>query len=101
MNALGREIKVGEIVILNPDHVLPEFKGDTRFQCKNGFGLKHWTSGSGIFGKWLADGEECKMSGGDISKPLTEEFQAKYGNGVDDQTPEQMAAWVAKYGMTV
>ena len=99
MNNLNREIRRGEIVILNPDDVLPEFKHDTRFLCKSGFGLQSITIGTGIFGKWLIDGEECKMSGENISKPLTLEFQAKYGNGIDPRTEEQQAAWDAAYGV--
>lgn len=99
-NSLHREIRIGEIVILNPDHVLPAFKKDTRFQCKNGFGLKHWTNGSGIFGMWLSDSEQCKMSGWDIDSRRTDAFQAKFGNGVDPRTPEQQAAWMAECGVT-
>jgi len=58
MNALGRDIEVGEVVLIDPDGMNP---GLTDFELllrtKNGFGLNHQLRGTAVTGVWV-DGTE-------------------------------------------
>lgn len=60
-NALNINLKPGEVVILNKSDYSPQFWGDLRFECQSGFGMQASTIGRAIFGKWLVDGEQCRI----------------------------------------
>lgn len=46
---------------------------DNRFLCEGGFGCHPATSGTSIYGKWVADGEEDRIRGYDIEGFAKEE----------------------------
>lgn len=75
-NSLGRNIQKGEVVIIKKDILKPAFQADRRFEVLGGFGMNSFTTGRALFGKFLVDGEETRMSGYDIDKEETEAFQA-------------------------
>jgi len=55
----------GKEVILNPTM----FKGemdDRRFVCTTGFGCTPVCIGKGVYGKFICDGEECRVERGEI-----------------------------------
>jgi len=75
MNALGREIRLDEVVIIDRKKLLPQYQADPRFQVKGGFGRLHITTGSAIMGIWLATGEQERFDGSDIDADATRQFQ--------------------------
>lgn len=76
-NALGRDIKNGEVVIIKKDHLRAEYAPmhRRRFRVEGGFGRLDATAGEKIFGTWLDDGEQSPESGYNISRSETETFQ--------------------------
>lgn len=76
-NALHRDIEVGEVVVIDPKYIMPEFADDTRFQVKGGFGRLNHTVGRKVFGTWLADNSETVFYGFMISPELTDKYQTE------------------------
>jgi len=82
-NALQRDIKKGEIVVVKAQYLRPEFKDVEHrlFKCvgapDGGFGSSAATNGNAVFGKWLATGEKDRIEGFMISKAETESGEWK------------------------
>jgi len=50
---------------------LKYYKGteeERKFICKGGFGCKSFTMGSAVIGKFVNNGEECRIEGYEIEK---------------------------------
>ena len=65
-NALKQDI-TDRVVILRADR----YKGseaERKFLCEGGFGCHPHTNGTGVFGKFLSDGEQARVHGYDIEK---------------------------------
>jgi hypothetical protein len=72
MNSLGIDL-TGKTVLIRKEVLNEEFReGDRRFKVSGGFGAKPYTSGTALFGTWLVDGEECRMSGMDVEAVVEE-----------------------------
>jgi hypothetical protein len=76
MNALHRDLKPGEVVIVRQEIYTGAY--DLRFRCQSGFGMKAFTEGRKIYGVFLEDGEECFIGGGDIHVEATQEYQRRH-----------------------
>ena len=65
MNRLGRTIEKGEVVVVAAEHFEPDYQAVThrQFRCKGGFGMHSFTTGSAIFGEWLAGGSATRIEG--------------------------------------
>lgn len=78
MNALGREIGEGEVVVVkksvfdNPKSVTLE---ERLFVCESGFGMKSFTSGSAVMGHWKDGSGNDRIEGHMIDKKETEKYQ--------------------------
>ena len=60
MNALNREIKEGERVVMSSE----AYNDPTGvFVCKTGYGMKPYLMGASIQGHWESDNEEDAVSG--------------------------------------
>jgi len=68
MNALGREIKKGEKVVLKRELFKPEFQdlATRTVVVTGGFGMRPHTSGTALYVKF-SDGEESRFEGDEIS----------------------------------
>lgn len=77
MNALNREIKKGEELIVRKDRMLPEYSAIEQrvFIAEDGFGLLAETTGRKISGHWKSDGQEVVILGTEISIEETIEWQ--------------------------
>lgn len=64
-NSLGIDLK-GKTVIVQ----------GRKFLCENGFGIRSFTSGRAIYGKFLDTGEEGQISGYEVEKLAEEETKA-------------------------
>lgn len=89
-NSLGREIKEGEIVILDKRYISTDYWEDRRVEVRGGFGMRGFTHGSALSVKWLSDGEEARAEGWMVDPVETKIFQetGQYGNGLTPD-PEQ------------
>lgn len=66
MNSLRIDI-TGKVVVLSRK----EFSGtesERMFLCEKGFGCSPFTSGSAVYGKFISDGEKCRVEGHQIEK---------------------------------
>ena len=76
-NSLGRDIQLGERVVLSAR----AYKGTEKeriFICDiGGFGMFQSTNGTAIFGKFESDGEKCRINGYDIERALPAPARAK------------------------
>lgn len=78
MNALGRDIEKGEVVVVkkssfnNPKSVTFE---ERLFVCENGFGMKSFTFGSAVTGYWKDGTGRDRIEGSMIDKKETEKYQ--------------------------
>lgn len=66
-NRLGKNIKEGEVVILDPK----AYRGseeEREFICKDGFGMMTFTSGTAIMGEFVSSGEKARVEGYEILK---------------------------------
>lgn len=88
-NSLNRDIEIGEIVIIDPDIVDPEFAEDTRFKVIGGFGMKVYLTGSAIIGVWMSDNTSERYEGYEIEPYLTNQYQERFGKfgELDPRTP--------------
>ncbi len=68
-NSLRIDLK-GKTVLLNKSN----FKEgtDLRFKCEDGFGCSPRTNGTTIYGKWVSDNLQDKISGYDVESILNE-----------------------------
>ena len=79
-NALNRDIKPGEEVVVKRDMFLPEWRAleNRIFVCQSGFGMMSFTSGAKISGYYKID--PAKLSAGIrgewIDAELTRKWQA-------------------------
>jgi len=65
--SISGEHLAGKVVILREDYFKPEYRHiDRRFKCSGGFGCDPNLAGTAVFGTFLADGEEARVSRGDI-----------------------------------
>lgn len=76
MNALNRNIKPGEIVIIAQGWWcrLPD-RDDRRFRCQEGPGMKRYAFGDTISGTWIGDIATVSVSGYAISVKETKQYQ--------------------------
>jgi len=93
MNALHRDIKTGEIVVLKKSAMAEAYQ--TRkwrlFKADGGFGLCHSTVGRRVYGEYVEDGEANSLDGWDIDLDATTEYQAdpeKWLAGTDKEDPK-------------
>lgn len=66
MNSLGIDV-TDKVVVLKADY----YEGDEnarRFLCIGGFGCEPGTRGKAIHGRFLTDGETCRVQGYEIEK---------------------------------
>lgn len=79
MNALNREIKKYERVVVKAEVMKPEFQEIKHriFIAETGFGMKAETSGRKIFGQYEHDGERGFIYGGDINVEETNALKNK------------------------
>lgn len=57
----------GRTVVIRANRLRPEFADkDRRFVCECGYGCKPFLIGRAVFGRFLIDGEECRVDRGDI-----------------------------------
>lgn len=66
MNSLGINLE-GKIVIVKSKYCKGSEK-ERRFKCLGGFGCSPNTAGTAVFGRFLIDGEECRIEGNQIDK---------------------------------
>ena len=71
-NSLDMELE-GKIVILDRQYYKGENDIERAFLCKDGFGCSSCTRGSAIFGKFLIDGESCRIEGFQVKRLATQE----------------------------
>lgn len=74
-NALGRDIKEGEVVVMSSRY----YQGDLNarlFRCTVGFGMRSFTSGGAIGGEWLDGTGKDRVEGYQIDKAETLAWQA-------------------------
>lgn len=77
-NALGREIEKGDIVVIAKKYLKSEYHelGKRLFECDgDGFGTSPDTMGHAVYGKYISDGEECRIEGYMISPKETKAYQ--------------------------
>jgi hypothetical protein len=70
-NNLDIELE-GKVVILDKKY----FKGsdiERAFLCEDGFGCSSFTRGNAIIGKFLIDGEKCRVEGYQVKRIATKE----------------------------
>jgi hypothetical protein len=60
-------LKVG---VLKPEFDTPEGRV---FHARGGFGCRSFTNGTAVFGEFVGDGEECRMSGYDFARFATDD----------------------------
>ena len=71
-NALHSDIE-NKHVLIKARLLKPEFQNPARrvFLAKAGFGTDPDTAGETLFGEFVADGEECALSGRDVDRLAT------------------------------
>jgi hypothetical protein len=72
MNNLGRDIQVGEIVVISAEYT---DRQDRRFRCEGGFGMLANTMGTALMGVWHSDPKESartRLEGDMIDRRETE-----------------------------
>jgi len=78
MNNLDREIKKGELVVVEL-RVMRNKKAtieERTFICSgDGFGTASYTNGTAVFGKWKKDGEHSRIEGSWIDAEETKKLQ--------------------------
>lgn len=73
VNSLGIDL-TGKTVLILKSSLKPEWReGDRRFKVSGGFGAKPHTMGKALFGTFLVDGEEARMSGWDVESVVDED----------------------------
>ena len=79
MNALNRDIKKYEKIVVKAEVMKPEFKNIKYriFIADSGFGMKADISGRKIFGQYEHDGERSFIYGGDVSVEETKALKNK------------------------
>jgi hypothetical protein len=82
VNALNRDLKVGEVVVLDP--CFKQCHGTDLFVCESGFGMLAQTQGHAVFGHFLGSTEGVRVEGYDIDEAAT----AKYQNEVIPPCPK-------------
>lgn len=71
-NSLDMELE-GKIVILDNQYYKGEKDIDRAFLCEDGFGCSSFTHGNAITGKFLIDGEHCRVEGYQVKRLATDE----------------------------
>jgi hypothetical protein len=73
MNTLHIDIEPGTHVILKESAMAAGYKDITWrvFRAEGGFGMRHETIGSAVFGVFVRDGEEARMEGYHIERTAT------------------------------
>ncbi len=73
-NALKEDL-TGRVVIIDAEHMKPEFSTPElrAFRVSGGFGASSFTTGNAIFGEFLSDGERCRMEGWMVDRFATDE----------------------------
>lgn len=76
-NALYRHIEKGEILVLDKNLFLPEYR-DLKFRivtALDGFGMESFTIGTALYVRFESDGEETRWDGFNISVEETNQLQ--------------------------
>jgi hypothetical protein len=73
-NKLNIDLK-DKYVVLSKEYMKPEYHEvkSRVFLCQAGNGCRSFTIGQGIFGKFVFDGEECRVEGFEVERLATEE----------------------------
>lgn len=81
MNKLGRDIEVGEVVVLDNAIFKVEYQAlhDRLYKVTGGDGRHHETGDTGLDGRRLSSGEEAIFTSELIDTRETEWFQSKFG----------------------
>lgn len=89
-NALGEEL-TDKVVVLKEEVLAAPYRAleQRLFRVTGGFGAHNFTSGTALFGEFLADGETCRMDGWDVERLATdEEVQLVTGQELKEKTDD-------------
>jgi len=75
VNALNRDIRPGEVVIILAKFAPPEYQDDRRFFCIAGFGLRAVSHGRMLVGRWLKDNRPASTNALWIDVAATNTYQ--------------------------
>jgi hypothetical protein len=80
-NKLNRDIERGEIVVIDKACHNENYQASEQrlFIVLGGLGMRSEANGCAVFGKYVSDGEECRIEGHTISPTETAEYQEKFG----------------------
>ena len=74
-NTLNEDL-TGRVVIIDAEHLIPALSNRPElraFHVTNGFGTHPKTRGSALLGKFLYDGEKCRMEGWMVERFATDD----------------------------
>lgn len=70
MSIVGIDLK-GKTVIVRKGYFKPEYQDkDRRFRCEGGFGCNPEAMGTAVFGVFLLDDEQARISRGDVESVI-------------------------------
>lgn len=94
-NSLGRSL-TGCVVLIRADVLKPEYADpETRkFRVQGGFGAVDFTSGTQMYGTWVATGEEDSVRGYHVEAVIEEAESAEMNKVYMDPTTNE---WVGEY----
>lgn len=76
---MGMDIKFGQVIIMKRAACIPEAHLDHRFTCKGGFGMLAHALGTEIFGVWMVNESDGRVSRDDINWPDTAKYREEHG----------------------